>query len=323
MFPSPFLRHWQRESPRAPEVPVAYQVVCACGRPVTGQRQRQHQVVPCPSCKKALFILPRSPWPDSHPGAAPVAAPQSRRASWYLPAAAGVAALAVMGGLYLGLRPYLSRQRAQDASEESPIAAIREDMAAGRQALADGNFRTAQRRLANAFALHERHRGLPPPEQRRLIQLHRQADLLANLLSLSLQEVLHQGLRVRDEEEWQAQFADYRGRAVVFDDVVRRDAAGRPVLATCTVAAGTVQARVALEDLGLLRRLPLEEPVRLLFGARLDRCAREEGGVWVIRFQPDSGVLLTDPDIAAACCPAPLDDDLLEVVKRQEKWLNP
>jgi hypothetical protein len=178
----------------------------------------------------------------------------------------------------------------------------------------------ARRRLARAV---EWHRSLPPAEQRRLVQLHRQADLLADLLNLTLAEVLQQGLRVHDDVEWQAQFADHRGRAVVFDDVVRRDAAGRPVFATVQVTAGGVQARSALEDLRLLQRLPLDTPQRLLFGARLERCGREEGGAWVIRFQPESGVLLTDPGAAAACCPAPLGDDVLEVLKRQEEWLKP
>ncbi len=300
-------------------------MVCACGRAAAGQRRRQHQVVACPACRQPLFILPRSPWPDGHAGAADASpAPAgTRRRLWALPAAAGVAALVVMGALYLGLWPYLTRTPPPASSPVSNTDFIREQMAAGAEALAAGNYRVARGRLALAVQLYEQHRGLPPAEQRRLVQLHRQADLLAGLLSLSPAEVLQQGLRVRDEEEWQAQFADHRGRAVIFDDVVRRDAAGRPVLATCTVAAGGVQARLALEDVGLLKRLPLDTPVRLLFGARLERCAREEGGVWVIHFQPDSGVLLTDPGAAAACCPAPLGDDLLEVLKRQEEWLNP
>jgi hypothetical protein len=193
-------------------------------------------------------------------------------------------------------------------------------MTAGREALAAGNFRRARTLLEQAVRLRQREAdGLSPAEQRRLAQLYRQADLLANLLHLSLEEVLQQGLRLRDEDEWQAQFADHRGRSVLFDDVVRRDDAGRPVLSGYVVEAGGVQARVALEDLEVLRHLPLDPPRRLLFGARLSGCAREEGGAWVVRFQPDSGVLLTDPG-AAACCPAPLDPALREVLRWQEEW---
>jgi hypothetical protein len=307
---------------------VAFQVVCACGQSVAGQRRRQHQVVSCPSCRQPLFILPRSPWPDGHAGAAGVASSASSRTGRFLRyrlLGAGVAALAVMVVLYLGLRPYLTRDR-KDTSAVLDEAEIREHWASGQQALAGGNFRVARRLLARAVQGQEQRRSLPQAEQRRLIQLYRQADLLANLLNLSLAEVLQQGLRLRDDEEWQAKFADYRGRAVVFDDEVRRDGMGRPVLAAVQVSAGGVQARPALEDLELLQRLPLDRPQRLLFGARLERCAREEGGAWVVRFQPDSGVLLTDPEAAAACCPAPQDDDerrvLLEILKRQEEWLN-
>lgn len=303
---------------------MSFQVACPCGRAVVGQRQGQHQVVPCPSCGRPLFILPRSPWPG-----ATVARPQGmrlRRSWWVLPLGAGAAALLVIGGVYLWLWSYLTPRNASPSSAAVPsgLAAVREHLAAGQQALADGHFRVAHRRLLRAVELqHGLGSPLPPAEQRRLVQLHRQADLLATLLGPSLQEVLQHGLRVRDEEEWQAQLADYRGRTVLFDDVVRRDAAGRPALAHYAVAAGGVPARVALEDVALLQRLPLDPPRRMLFGARLDRVVREEGGALVVHFQSDSGVLLTDPGAAAACLPAPLGQDVLEVLQRQEKWLAP
>jgi hypothetical protein len=227
--------------------------------------------------------------------------------------------------VYLWVWPYLTRNPSPTSAAVPPdLAAVQGHVAAGQQALAEGHFRVARRRLALAIDLQRRQRSLlPPAEQRRLVQMHRQADLLSGLLSTSLQEVLQHGLRVRDEEEWQEQFDDYRGRAVLFDDVVRRDAAGRPTLAVYTVAAGGVPARVALEDLTLLHRLPLDPPRRMLFGGRLDRVVREEGGAWIVHFQPDSGVLVTDPGAAAACWPAPLGDDVLEVLKRQEEWLAP
>jgi hypothetical protein len=327
LFPRTYLRRWRRGvSPSASDL-VPFQVVCPCGRPVLGRRQRQHQVLPCPSCGQPLFILPRSPWPVGK-AAASVAtslAAGSRRPWWYLPVGAGVAALIVIGGVYLWLWTYLTPRNPSPSATpvSSPLAAVREHLAAGQQALAEGHFRKARRLLLRALELQGRGSPLPPAEQRLLVQLHRQADLLAALMGPSLQEVLQHGLRVRDEEEWQAQLADYRGRAVLFDDVVRHDAAGRPALAAYTVAAGGVPARVALEDVALLQRLPLDPPRRMLFGARLDRVVREEGGAWVVHFQPDSGVLLTDPGAAAACLPAPLGDDVLEVLQRQQEWLVP
>ena len=65
------------------------------------------------------------------------------------------------------------------------------------------------------------------------------------------------------------------------------------------------------------------EPRRMLFGARLAGLAREERGghgLWVIRLDPDSGVLLTDEDTAGACGPRPLDPGLREVLRRQADW---
>jgi hypothetical protein len=61
----------------------------------------------------------------------------------------------------------------------------------------------------------------------------------------------------------------------------------------------------------------------MLFGARLAGLEREERGghgLWVIRLDPDSGVLLTDEDAAGACCPRPLDDGLRAVLRRQADW---
>jgi hypothetical protein len=87
---------------------VAFQLVCACGQPVAGQRRRQHQVIACPSCKQTRFVLPLSPWPDGHGGATGVAISpgRARRPLGYRLVGAGMAALAVMGVLYLGMWPF-------------------------------------------------------------------------------------------------------------------------------------------------------------------------------------------------------------------------
>jgi hypothetical protein len=147
--------------------------------------------------------------------------------------------------------------------------------------------------------------------------------LLGRLSTRSLEEILRQASLARDEAEWQAEFQrDYHGKTVVFDDVVGRDDASRPFLTAHQVFAGDEKARLALEDLTLLHDLPLEPSQRLLFGARLLRCGREKGGTWVVRFEPDSAVLLTDAGAAAACCPALIGDDVKEVLQRQQRWLE-
>jgi len=135
-----------------------------------------------------------------------------------------------------------------------------------------------------------------------LKQLRRQSDLLAHLLDRSLEEILRQAMQHRNDDEWREKFEDYRGRSVLFDDRLRADASGRTILGSYVVRVGDVEARLALEDLLLLKQkpLPLDPPPRWLFGARLASCQREAGGVWVFRFEPDSAVLLTDEDAAAA-----------------------
>jgi hypothetical protein len=193
-------------------------------------------------------------------------------------------------------------------------------MRAGQEALARGNFRRAAEELDAARGLLEQHPGWTPAAQaRRVTQLQRQAALLADLLSESLGEILQRAAGLQ-EEEWQAQFERrYQGRAVVFDAEVARDAAGRFQL-DYHIRAGLEPARIDVGDLKLLAALPRERSPRLLFGARLAAMNREAGGTWVVRFQPDSAVLLTDLEAVTACCPPPIDDGLKDLVKRQNEW---
>jgi hypothetical protein len=304
---------------------VSYELTCTCGRSVRGERGRRHQVVPCPVCGRPLFVLPRSPWL-----APPPTGPRPRGGGlrpWRGPLLAGFASAAVLAAGFLVALPYLGRDKPDPPEDVAP--AVRERVRAGQKALAEGQAHRALRELNAAVGLRDRQPGgLSPGEHRRLNQLQRQADLLVRLSRRSLEEILRDSARVRHDEEWEAQFKDDRGKTVVFDDVVGRDDAGRPALRFYAVHLDKpedkepVTARVALEDLALLRDLPLATPCRLLFGARLASCRGEKGGAWVVRFQPDSAVLLTDPDVAAACCPAPLDRDLLEALDRQRRWLD-
>ena len=152
----------------------------------------------------------------------------------------------------------------------------------------------------------------------------RQAALLADLLSESLGDILRLATEVRDEEEWQAQFQKrYRGQAVIFDDVVRRDSAGSCSLAVLEIRDPRGEsAHIVLDDLNLIRGLPLDQPQRLLFGARLAAVVREPPGIWTIRFVPDSGVLLTSEVIAGTCCPQPLDAELRDLLHQQAQWVR-
>ena len=324
MSPLSFLQRWWPALRPQAESAAAYEVTCSCGRPLRGRRRRHHQIISCPGCGQKRFILPESPWPGRQPTARPIdSARQTPTSHLYLGrlllvvVAGGVAAI---GMLLLLLKPYM--QRTPEAKRPpTPASILHARIEAGRRALREGSFRLARNELSAAVALRDRHPDLLDREEhRRLDQLHHQSDLLARLLDHSLEEILQQAMHQRDAAEWREKFEDYRGRTVVFDDVLRV-VMGRPMLANYVVRRGGVEARVALEDLTLLRQLALDPPRRWLFGARLANCRREEGGVWVIRFEPESAVLLTDEDAAAACCPGPMDAELQALLRRQEESL--
>ncbi|HZT82855.1 MAG TPA: hypothetical protein VFA26_21670, partial [Gemmataceae bacterium] len=194
------------------------------------------------------------------------------------------------------------------------------------QALADGKFRRAVLELDAACQLRRQHPDwLPAGESHELDQLHRQAAALADLLTEYLGDILLRASRTQ-EDEWADQFAlrykgDDRPNVLLLDARVQRDAAGAYHV-DYQVEAGAEPARLEVGDLKLLHGLPLEGPTRLLFAARLASVAREPPGVWVVRLEPDSGVLLTDAAAVAACWAEPLPEDVLQVLARQREWLR-
>src|SRR5262249_7096477 len=111
----------------------------------------------------------------------------------------------------------------------------------------------------------------------------------------------------------------YRGKAVVFDDIVDIDPWGQPRLAAYEIKVNEERVRIKV-DLKLFKQLPLGPERRILFGARLARVTREGGGGWGVRFDPDSGVLLTDEGAIEACGLVPVDDDLRRVLAEQSRW---
>ncbi len=241
-----------------------------------------------------------------------------------MPALAGTMTLLVLVLLFLALMPYLARQNPNPPPD--PAKQLRQQIEAGRQALTEGRFNQAMEILDRCCKQARANpRWLTEAERRDLYQGFRQAELLDGLLSLSLQELLAQALAAGRDDEWRARFRkDYHRKAVVFDDLLRLDGEGQPVLGFTTVRANEISARLAVEELRLLAQLPLGQPVRVIFGARLQDFAREPGGNWVIRFEPDSGVLLTDEEAFRALAPLLLDrdDSIPRVLKRQREWVE-
>lgn len=298
---------------------ISYDVPCRCGRLLHGQRQPTGQLVPCPHCGRKHFVFPSSAWLPPRAASAPEPVRRLNFRRFLIVLIVG-GALA-MGLIFLFVRPFLHRATTTtDGSMESDRRALLE---AGERQLREGNVHLALKELNAALVpLDRKGETLSRDEQQRWEQLRRETDLLAHLLDLPLEDILHHAMQHRNEEEWRAKFEEYRGRTVVFDDVLRRDARGWPTLGVYVVRVGEVEMRIALEDLTLLRQLALDPPCRCLFGARLASCRREQAGLWVLRFEPDSAVLFTDEIAASVCCPLPLDEELLAVLKRQKERLR-
>jgi hypothetical protein len=221
--------------------------------------------------------------------------------------------------------PYLSRPDGRKSESQEPDPdKLRADIEEGRRGLGQGKFHLALKTLNTVIARRSHCPGLlSPGEHRQLIQLQRQADFFARLLvHCTLEDIVQHGKLVRDVQEWEARFNEnYRGRSVLLDDSVRRDLQRRAMLANHVFEVDDEIIRVALEDVTLLRDLPLDDGPRLIFGARLQSCTREEGGGWVVHFEADSGVLLTEQSAVEVCLPEP-GDDLRSTLARQQRWLD-
>ncbi|HMF14797.1 MAG TPA: hypothetical protein VKE94_20925 [Gemmataceae bacterium] len=298
------------------DAPVPFTVKCPAGHVVRGLRQRRHQVVSCAECGVDVFVLPRSPFPDRNDPRSKV---RTRRSPWRRPLVAAALAILIVASALAGLFVALTRRSAETADVETHVSAAE-------QALSEGRLRRAVDEFAKARELAlERPDTLAASQLRTLTQEYRETSLVADLLSESLAEILIRAARSH-EDEWKAQFEKrYLGpgqaNAVVFDAEVRRGAAGQYHL-DWELKAGDERARLEIGDLAILHDLPLDEPRRLLFGARLGSIAREQNGVWVVRFEPSSGVLLTDRRTVVACYPGPVDAELLKRLDEQRKWME-
>jgi len=281
-----------------------------------------HQVVHCSACNAPVFILPLSPLPqigDTSADGQAVAESRGKLGPWFWPIAGAGATLACVA--VVSLIVIWSLSGPSDTVPRGEAKDIGSRIAAGRKALAEGSFHEAVQHFEAAKSLLDtKSQLLSSADARELNHLHRQASLLDELLSQSLEELLRQAAGL-PAGEWQARFdRSYKGWSVVFDGEVRRDAADHYHL-NYRLFVRDEPVRLELSDLKLLHALPLRDPQRLMFGARLASIRREKDAVWVVRFQPDSGVLLTDRGAVAACCFQAIDPELELVLHWQEARL--
>ena len=294
------------------DVNVPFSVKCPAGHLLRGQRQHRHQVIRCPECEADVFVLPLSPFASDQAKARRI-----RGTSWLWPVVIAAATLAVVVSAVLVLLGALRTK-----PEDSPD--VQAHLSASEHALEAGRLHAAAQELTKARQLAlQWPDALSPAELRVLNQQLRETSLLADLLSESLEEILERAAHL-PEEEWKAQFEKrYRGpqaaNAVVFDAEVQQIGLRRYRL-DWELFAGQEPARVEIDELQMFEGLPLQEPRRLLFGARLGSIQREQNGVWVVRFEPHSGVLLTDPRAVSIRYPGPVDDEIKNLLERQRRW---
>lgn len=292
-------------------------VACGCGQQFRGLRRRHHQVLHCPGCGASVFVLACSPYPDPAGGPATTgAASIPSRATWRLPILAGVLTLIVVVAVYIPLLWHIN-QVVPTHREESAEVVIQRRMAAGVEALAREDFAEAARELAQARTRHERQPDtLPASEARRLHQLVREADLMTKRLPRSLDQMLRDWSALADEDV-EKLFGDARDRSVFFDLEIQRDGTGQYQYER---RLGPALPSLELHELKLLNRLPLQNArQRVVFGARLSGWRRDALGKFIVSFDPDSGVLVTEESVARVCCP-PVEENLRVVLERQKLW---
>lgn len=323
----PRLRHWLSPRRLSAPAPVPFEVACACGRKLAGSRTPTHQILPCPSCGDNVFVLPLSAWLATHRAAGqPLAgAPGFRPRDWLLPVLGSALALALLVLTYLlWLGPWLrSNDVAAPAAKVDTRAELLQRWQNARTHLADGQFRLAWNILAN------RSNNLPmldlsslsPAEQRDWRQLQAEAGICADLLAESLEEVVRHAAGTR-EQEWNAEFPlRYQGKSVLLDADFQVAPNGLwKVL--YPLYLGKERVRLVVDDVKVLRCVPSHGTQRLVLGLRLAHVKLEAPGpTWVVRFQPDSGVLLTDPAMQRLCPPL-ADQEGQAVLARQKQWLE-
>jgi hypothetical protein len=307
---------------------VPFEVACLCGHVLRGARLHYHQVLRCGRCGGSVFVLPLSPLPPlpnaPAAGAEVVTLPRgtSARSHLRLPLLIGFALVLLgVGGwlLWLALTPLTPP--ASDEGVPGTPAAVEAHLRAAGTHLDQGEVRLALKELTAAEALARRRPQWLAPEQAALLRrLRAQAGVLADLLDVSLEEVVGHADALAPAE-WQALCAErYRGRAFALDVTVRVRPGGRVEHDYLLFVHGEA-ARLRLDDLALLHGLPLEQPQRVLLACRLADVRRAPGQPWVVTVQPDSGVLLTEPGAAHVCGLDPHADDVRQVLQRQARWL--
>jgi hypothetical protein len=235
--------------------------------------------------------------------------------------------LAAMVAIFFLVRGLLGpgERSADQVQEMNGGERLQGKIASAKKALHEGSFSLAADLFNEAVRMRDAWaEAVSPEESSQLNQWQRQSELLAGELRSPLEEVLRAADESRNDEAWNAQFKrEYLNRRIIFDDIVVFNQDGQPALRNEMVKVPGVAGRVELEGLELLDHLPLQPPRRWLFGASLASLNQEPGAVWVFRFRPDSGVLLTDRQAVLAWRKElGMDPEFDELMERQAAALS-
>jgi hypothetical protein len=330
----PRLRRWWDtawSSWSGPRLP--YLITCLCGQTFRGHRGRRHRVERCPSCLRSVFILPSSPYPAPS-NAAPLPAstdgqakphlrPTPRGRAFRLPLLAALTTIVAALAGYFWAWPLLVRQPEPTPPTRRDTEA-QERLAAGKAAFHEGSYALALEKLTDAHRLRERDpAALTDDEKHQLNRLYWECELYAKLVKRDIAERVLADLRTEaglhlNPQDWDAYFRqNYRGKTVIFDVTVPLDKTRNGVVDR----GNKVNGRIRVEDLQLLGYLPAP-PRRWIFGARLASVQDDAFWGWLIRLEPDSGVLLTDRQALVSWNPSLAKDaELDEILQRQRDKL--
>jgi hypothetical protein len=310
-----------------PEIP--YQVECVCGQTLSGKRGFEAIIVKCPRCRARTLVFPSSPLTELRQtirdglrkaGDQPRPTTTTSPALWRKPLVAAGAAVTVVIVIFLVvLKSSLFKDPASNG--QPPVEdSTAESIADARQAIADLNYgRAAEHFRAARTILRKKAGGNEGAEGRWLSQMEQEALAMADLLVITLQEVLQKAAGLSDRA-WKEQFVlHFAGKTIVFDTTVHDVGSGIFRIDYPFTVSG-LPGRIEVHHSVLLRGLKVKWPARCLVAIRLSE-ARREQGMWLVLGKPESVVLFTEPAFFQAST-VTIDADLVELMKTQAGWLN-
>lgn len=191
------------------------------------------------------------------------------------------------------------RARLEQARTTARVSADR-----GREALHDGDFRTASRELAAATAALDL-LGRTDADAEEIRQLGREATAADGLLRISLIEILNEAEQSPDPEEWATHFRrQYADGWLMFDAPVVQtaDARGKKhIELDFPLTVHEMPVRI-LADVPALRSLATTTPQRVILAAQLSECrlVTTKPAHFEMRLRPETAFLWSDFESYAA-----------------------